>query len=937
MILSGIVEKKRILLLFVLAISIHAHTQQFGGNPPSVKWNQVNTDTARIIFPAGLEKQALDIADIVHKLASITQQTIGDRVAKINIVLQTLPTTANGYVSLGPFRSEFFLTPRQNSFELGSLPWHKTLALHEYRHVQQYGNFRKGLSKVFYIAFGQEGQALANSLSIPDWFFEGDAVYQETLLSDQGRGRLPYFFNDYRSLWASGKNYSWMKLRNSSYRDLVPNHYHLGYMLVGYGYEKFGNDAWRKITTDAAAFKGLFYPFQKSFKRNTGQSFYSFRNEAMEFFRKNTTGNNDPVSTFGRAQAHFAADEEYPYWTGDSGIVYLRSDFKKIPAFYSRNIITGNENKIRSKSISTDNYFSYNNGRIVYAAFEPDPRWGWKNYEVIKVVNIATGEEKKVTAKTRFLSPDISTDGSRIVAVNNSVKGKNDLVIIDAANGKIINSIPNPGYYVFTYPKFLTNEKIVAAVRNNKGEMALGIFDTEKGIPEWLTDFSMNAIGFPQVNNDTISFSMTEGPQDKIFISVKGKTLRFQPDAENTSTSDYQFALQNGKYTWSSFTSAGFHLFSGPGKFREINNAKTENNFYNLKKLQQQINLIADTTVDSRHVKKYSSTFHLFNFHSWRPYFSDPEYSYSLIGQNILNTFQTELYFTYNRNEKFKETGAIFSYGGLFPVISAGGAYTFDRSFTDSANVTRWNEINALAGLNIPLSFTSGTYFQTLNLSGSFNTKQVYYTGSSKQDNNDKRFNYAEWSVIAGNQQLKARQNIFPRFAQSFFARYRHIINNYTAHQLLLNTALYFPGFGPNHSIVLQASYQHRDTLQQYTFSNSFPISRGYSDIDFPRMWKIGGNYHFPIAYPDAGFGNIVYLLRLRGNVFYDYSEVKSLRTGITYPLRTVGGEMYFDTKWWNQLALSIGFRYSRLLDNEIVGLAPNQYEIVLPVNLLNR
>jgi hypothetical protein len=300
MILSGSVEKKRILLLLELAISIHAHTQQFGGNPPSVKWNQVNTDTARIIFPAGLEKQALDISDIVHKLASITQQTIGDRIAKVNIVLQPLPTIANGYVALGPFRSEFFLTPPQNSFELGSLPWHKTLALHEYRHVQQYSNFRKGLSKAFYIVFGQEGQALANSLAIPDWFYEGDAVYQETLLSDQGRGRLPYFFNDYRSLWASGKNYSWMKLRNGSYKDLVPNHYQIGYMLVGYGYEKFGTDVWRKITNDAAEFKGLFYPFQKSFKRNTGQAFNSFRNEAMEFFRKNTTINNYPISTFGR-------------------------------------------------------------------------------------------------------------------------------------------------------------------------------------------------------------------------------------------------------------------------------------------------------------------------------------------------------------------------------------------------------------------------------------------------------------------------------------------------------------------------------------------------------------------------------------------------------------------------------------------------------------
>src|SRR5687768_1990534 len=182
MILSGIVEKKRILVLLALAISIVARSQQFGGNPPSVKWKQIDSDTARIIFPAGLEKQALEVSALIHKIADSTQTTIGRRTAKIDIVLQHISTTSNGYVSLGPFRSEFLLTPRQNSFELGSLPWHKTLALHEYRHVQQYSNFRRGLSKAFYVAFGQEGQALANNLAIPDWFYEGDAVYQETLL-----------------------------------------------------------------------------------------------------------------------------------------------------------------------------------------------------------------------------------------------------------------------------------------------------------------------------------------------------------------------------------------------------------------------------------------------------------------------------------------------------------------------------------------------------------------------------------------------------------------------------------------------------------------------------------------------------------------------------------------------------------------------------------
>ena len=922
-----------------MAFFAGARAQQFGGNPPSLKWEQVNTDTARIIFPAGLEKQAREISTIIHKLSSLTLSTIGDRIRKINVVLQPLPTEANGYVSLGPFRSEFFLTPQQNSFELGSLPWHKTLALHEFRHVQQYSNFRNGLSKAFYIVFGEEGQALANSLVIPDWFYEGDAVYQETLMSNQGRGRLPFFFNDYRSLWASGKKYSWLKLRNGSYQDLVPNHYQLGYMLTAYGYEIYGEEIWKKITADASAFNGLFYPFQKAVKKYTGVKYSQFTKDAIQYFKQqNKIASEDSVALYGRNHVHFDANEEYPAWTDNHHILYVKSDFKHIPAFYEKNVATGKEKKIKVKSISADNYFSYNNGRIVYSASEPDARWGWKNYEVINVIDVNSGEEKKVTRHTRYLSPDISIDGKAIVAVNSEITGTNHLDVLDAATGKITAVVPNKRQFIFTYPKFFNSTKIISAVRNVNGEMALGKFDIATGDAEWLTPFSLNAIAFPQVNGDTISFSMTENSHDKLFIAVGKNVFRFDPDNENSSTGNYQLTTANGHYAWSSFTAAGYHLFSGNGTLTENLQAdKKENNFYPLHRLQSPLNILSDTTVTNYPVTKYSQTFHLFNFHSWRPYFSDPDYSYSLIGQNILNTFQSELYVSYNRNEKFKETGAIFSYGGWYPVLTAGGSFTFDRSFTDTARKIQWNELSATAGVRLPLSFASGTFYQNLNIGASINTKQVYYTGASKELFPDKRFNYAEYVFSASNQQLKARQNIYPRLAQTILARYRHIVNNYTAHQLLLNAAIYLPGFSRNHSIVVQAAYQHRDTLQQYNFTNSFPFSRGYSDVDFPRMWKIGGNYHFPIAYPDAGFANIIYLLRLRGNAFYDYSKIKSVRTGRTLPLRTVGGELYFDTKWWNQLALSIGFRYSRLLDNEVVGLAPNQYEIVLPVNLLSR
>lgn len=924
----------------IIGFSFNTTAQQFGGNPPYLRWKQVNTDTARIIFPAGLEKQALEVATLVHKLAAISPSTIGENLRKVNIVFQNQGTVANGYAALGPFRSEFYLTPRQNSFELGSMPWHKTLALHEYRHIQQFNNFRKGLSKAFYVFFGEEGQSLANSIAVPDWFWEGDAVYQETVLSNQGRGRIPYFFNAYRSLWASDKKYSWMKLRNGSYRDLVPDHYQLGYMLVAYGYEKYGNKGWKNITRDAAAFKGLFYPFQSAFKRNTGQHFNAFTREAFDYFKSYSKADSseDPPALFAKQNKHLVAEEHFPQWIDSNHIVYLRSNFKNIPAFHVRNIITGTDKKIRVKAISTDNYFSYRNGKIIYSAYQPHLRWGWKNYEILKVLDINTGNERTITSKTRYLSPDISEDGKKIVAVHSFPGGNNELHILDASTNNISAIIPGQDEFVFTYPKFYDNKNVVAAVRNTSGEMALGMFHIQTGSVSWLTPFTINVIAFPQAYRDTVTFSMSDGTRDRLFAVAHGKIFRFVPSIPNTNTGNYQLSIGSGKYAWTSYTAVGSHIYQGAGTFEEWDNQlKSENNIYPLSRLIQPYNLIRDTTSLPLAINRYSSSFRLFNFHSWRPYISDPEYSYSLISENVLNTLQTEIFFTYNRNENFKEAGASMAYAALFPVIHGGASYTFDRSFRDTAQIIDWDEFNARIGMTVPVSFTKGSFFQDVALSGTFNTKQVYYKGISKLRFEDKRFNYTELGFSATSQQIKARQNIYPKFAQTLVVRYRRILNKYTANQFLINGAVYVPGFFVNHSIVVQAAYQQRDTMQQYTFPNSFPFSRGYSEIDFPRMWRVGINYHFPIVYPDIGFGNIVYLLRVRGNGFYDHVKTKSLRTGLSFTFASAGGELYFDTKWWNQLPLSVGIRYSRLLNENFAGLSPNQWEIVLPVNLLSR
>jgi hypothetical protein len=70
------------------------------------------------------------------------------------------------------------------------------------------------------------------------------------------------------------------------------------------------------------------------------------------------------------------------------------------------------------------------------------------------------------------------------------------------------------------------------------------------------------------------------------------------------------------------------------------------------------------------------------------------------------------------------------------------------------------------------------------------------------------------------------------------------------------------------HSLVLNASFQSRDTMNQYYFNNNFSFSRGYRSVNFPRMLKMSANYHLPLLYPDWGFANLIYFLRVRANIF---------------------------------------------------------------------
>jgi hypothetical protein len=931
-----------LLLLLLTATATITNAQEFGGNPPSIKWKQVNTPAAKVIFPVGMDSAAMRVANIVEQMNRRIQPTIGFKQKQISIVFQNQTTISNAYVGLAPFRSEFFMTPDQNSFEIGSLYWPGQLAIHEFRHVQQYNNFNVGVSHALRFLFGEGGQALGNDLAIPNWFFEGDAVYNETLVSEQGRGRLPFFLNGYRALWAAGKNYSYMKLRNGSYSDYIPDWYPLGYMLVAYGREKYGDDFWKKVTQNAAAFKGGFYPMQKAIKKYSGQDFVHFRNDGLNYFKKQLNHGAAKDSAASQPK-HFVSDREYPVYANDSTLIYLKSTYDHLPVFV---IKTGDKEKdISVRDISIDNYFSYRDGKIVYSAYRPDVRWGYRNYSEVVVLDAATGEEQRLTKNTKYFSPAFSDDGRSIIVVDEPASGKNALSLINTADGTLVSNIPNPQNLFYTYPKFYGNDRVVSAVRNPAGKMSLALIDIKDGQTKYLLPFSYQPIVFPVVKKDTVYFSATSGYDDGLYaLSIAtGKLSWLSNYYYSGAIGYYQPAISDKKLAWVGFTAAGYKINEADRaslRWLVMTDGKLPGTLPDFEiaalKRDSAADILDKIKNEPLAVSKYPKSYHLLNFHSLIPNFNDPNYQLSIAGENVLNTFQSELSFTYNRDEGYKQIGFDAIYGALFPYLSAGADYTIDRKGYHNGVNIYWNETRVHGGFQVPLNFTRGKHLTSLRIG-----TDVFYSKTNFQPTfhslfADRSYTYLNHYLVFSSHIQQARQNIYPRFGQSISLNYKSTITGPGANQLLAAGALYLPGLAVNHNLVITAAHQQRDKGNVISFSNDFPFSRGYTAENLYDMNKIGANYHFPIAYPDAGIGNAIYLLRLRANVFYDYTKATDYFTNgkqFRSNFCSTGAELFFDTKVFNQGSITFGIRYSYLIDRDIFGgNGRNRIELVVPV-----
>lgn len=930
-------------IIFLLPLFCIA--QNFGGNAPSVKWKQINTSKARVIFPTGLDSQANRIANLMQLMDSATVETIGGKQRKWNIVLQNQTTIPNAYVRMAPIMSELYMTPGQDNFSTGSIRWDDNLMTHENRHMQQFSNFNRGLTKAFSFFLGQEGQLLANGLFLPDYFFEGDAVWQETLVSKQGRGRMPAFYNGFKSLWQQNKNYSWMKYRSGSLKDFVPDHYAIGYLLVAYGYQKYGDVFWNKVTEDAVRFKSF---FNKAIEKHSGVPFKQFRQDAINYFKDQTYPVNKemaftiPLNNYITGiKKNNVIDYLFPNFISDDSIIVTKKSYKQVAAFYL--LVNGKEEKIWVKNYVIDDYYSYNNGKVVYASFQSDPRWSNRDYSVIQVLDIKTQKQQQLTFKSKYFSPDINAAGSEVLAVNVNTNGTNNLHRLNAATGAVIFEVPNHNDYFFTQTKYINSNTAVAAVRNPEGKMALIKVDITTGKTENITAFSYNVLGYPSVKGDTVYFTMMNANADNTFAVTLADNKIYRL-TNNLNSVYHPVVNSKNELLVAAFTAEGSRLSKislNPAQWQNV--AATDFNtpdLYTASALQKNgTGALYNLTDKKNKVTNYNQSSHLFNIHSRRPILGESEFGYTIYSDNVMSNFSNNLSYTYNRNDKSHTVGFNSAFAKWFPVLSIGAEESFNRTLdTAFGKSVQFNSATLKTGFAIPLQFIGGRTNQFLSFGAGYNMEQYYYKAVGKNIFNNKAINYGNAFFSFSNASRKAIQHINPRWAQAISINYRDAFNYSNSYKLVGSAALYFPGLSVNHSIVLNAAYQKRDTIGDL-FSNIFPYARGYEALSTRRMYKFGFNYHFPLCYPDWGVAGLIYFQRIRANGFFDYNSATAKFTNgsiAEVKSRSTGGELYFDTKVWNSLPVTIGVRFAHLLDTDLLNRGvKNKWEIIVPVNLI--
>ncbi|MBQ9137740.1 MAG: hypothetical protein IJX65_03790 [Alistipes sp.] len=918
--------------------SASAQYYSWGADPQNLKWRKIKGDNISVIFP---DTAAYAGYQMMHYVKAVQPSIdFGFRYGAMDIPFIIHPENmrSNGLVMWLPKRVEILSSPSLESY---SMPWLKQLAAHEYRHAVQYNNLNKSWVKAFSYILGQQSSTIG-LLFMPLWGIEGDAVLSETAMSTFGRALQPSFTLHYRAyadqiLGRTNRKGELVPRKNidrwfcGSYRDYIPDHYHIGYQITSYANTKYDQNIWDKLVdysvrhpyTIATTFIGMRKFFNTSTTKLAREAFTDLTSHWASL--PQTADSATPITV---PKQKCYTKYSHPIFFGAQSVIAVKESLDKPASIVRTNIKTGEQSRIcHIGRLSTRP--TIQGSTIWWTEYRRSLLFEQRVNSRLCYADLSTGKSRTINRYRNVIYPTATESADSIAWAEYYADGSYAIAFGNRESRRIISRLPlGTELHSLAYDNGTNRLYFIAT---DDSGMWIGRIN-EDGSLSHITEGAYITISDLRAEGGVLYFGSIASGKDEVHCLDLATGTEYQiSDSKYGSFSPAPtFA---GGVVMTTYDRNGYKLAMqqiDSTALKRITPARTPRNILNPKRKQWDvINLDtvrfagADSlkTITSHKPRSYSKLGHMFNVHSWAPASYDPfeltegamnfNLGATIMSQSLLSDTEGTATWGWNRQDGHYFKGTLRYYGlGVNLSISGtyGGqqqmytAYTYalnpetgkyEMVFPDAPEQKRYYNIGASAYL--PLYLQNGYHTRIMGINVAWNysnglvAKLDKLTIEGGQITNLAKIGYTEGlhllqAGIGFQDQIQlAPKDFLPRFGYVLSANYAFNPANSDFGQLLsLYGKVYIPGILPHHSLNIAALYQNsiggfesKVLASNFTFHSARLLPRGFqiAEVENRDYFATSINYQFPVWYPEGGIPAILYFKRIRVNIGFDYAS----------------------------------------------------------------